>query len=131
MPWAPESFERASFRGPVVVAGYVYRGLGLYMAARPSPKGRRPAEWNLIHLGSGRYLHRLRGSVATAFPVATEIAEAGDWDFLSLDGWRDRFPDAPDRVREIVAKHPKVVIGDVGGAYRDHEVARQIAMNRP
>jgi hypothetical protein len=112
------------------VAGYTYRGLGLWIAIDGSPKGRIPPQWSLSHLGSGHNLCYIKGDVATAFPIATEIAEAGDWGFLSLDGWRDRFPDAPKRLDEIIARYPKLCSrGARRGA--DREVAAQIAANQP
>lgn len=131
MSWEPEIFETAQYYGPSKVAGYTYRGLGLHMVMEPSPKGRRPARWNLSHLGSGHLVGVLTGDVATAFPVAGEVAEAGDWEFLSLDGWKDRFPDAAEKVREIAARHPKVFSVKFGGGSRSHQVACQIASNRP
>ena len=128
--WQPETFEIAREEGPQKVAGYVYRGLGLHAHSRPSPTGRRPAGWTLTHLGTGHRLAYLRGDVATVFPVGAEIAEAGDWDFLSMQGWKDRFPDARQRLEEICAAYPKVATVQIGkGAI--NEVAQQIAANRP
>lgn len=130
MTWKPETFEVAMPWGVSAKTGYTYRGLGLWQVMAPSPKGRRPAVWSLTHLGSGHMICGLKGDVATAFPVATEIAEAGDWDFLSLSGWKDRFPDAVARIREILARYPKVQYGKVGGKNQHHETAMQIASNR-
>lgn len=130
--WQAGTFEIAMPYGPARRSGYVYRGLGLHVVNKGSPKGKRPPRWTLTHLGSGHALCWLDGDVATAFTVATEIAEAGDWDFLSLQGWKDRFPDAPDRLREILDRHPKVARRGGHGAHPNgHEVARQIANNRP
>lgn len=130
MAWQAGSFDIASHFGPRRVAGYTYRALGLYMMWAGSPKGRRPPMWGLYHLGSGHVIVNLEGTVATAFPIATEIAEAGDWDFLSMEGWKDRFPDAPEKTAEIAAKYPKIA-KRFGGGHSNREVAMQIASNRP
>lgn len=130
--WKAETFECAWGTGPHAVAGYTYRGLGLHVVIEASPKGRRPARWALIHLGTGHSIAYLDGDVATAFPVGTEIAEAGDWDFLSLQGWKDKFPDARAKLEVVCARHPKVAtttIAEKGGS--DLAVAQQIAANRP
>ncbi|WP_310530666.1 hypothetical protein [Novosphingobium sp.] len=135
MTWKPEDFEVAYWGGPHTVAGYTYRGLGLHIGIHPSPKGKRPARWILSHLGTGHRIAMIDGDVATAFPIASEIAEAGDWDFLSMLGYKDRFPDAPERLREICSKHPQQVIFAAtvardGVDPRSHAVAQQIAANR-
>ena len=128
--WKPETFEIARAAGPCLVGGYVNNGLGLHMHAAGSPKGRRPANWTLSHLGTGHRLAYLSGGLSVVLPVATEIAEAGDWGFLSFAGYKDRFPDAQERLREIIGRHPKV-----GSIRFDQaaipEVAQQIAANRP
>lgn len=135
--WKDETFEVAYSFGPVPKAGYTYRGLGLFMVVKASKKGRRPPLWSLTHLGSGHRLALIEGDVRTAFPIATEIAESGDWDFLSLEGWKDRFPDAPERLRELCERYGKMVkyfaaarpTGQHSSAQRD--VAMKITMNRP
>lgn len=131
--WTPDTFEVAWLGVPEKRSGYTYRGLGLFMVTGSSPKGRPPPTWSLTHLGSGCRIALIEGTVGVAFPVATEIAEAGDWEFLSLVGWKDRFPDAPERIKEIVARHSKVARS--GGGWCDpavqHAVASQIARNRP
>lgn len=133
-PWIRDSFEIAYLFGPRKVRGKSYRGLGLHLLSKAyrSPKGRRflPARWSLSHLGSGHCLVTLTGEWDEILPVATEIAEAGDWDFLSMQGWRDRFPDAPERLAELVEKHASMC---KRGQSRGNmpEIAQQIAANRP
>ena len=68
MSWEPDTFELAYHSGPYRVAGYTYRGLGLYMIAEASLKGRRPPRWSLIHLGSGHRVCILKGTVASNRP---------------------------------------------------------------
>lgn len=134
MPWKPETFDVALASGPRAKAGYTYRGLGLWMRDTGSPKGRKPPVWSLTHLGSGHCVVELTGKVAVAFPVATEIAEAGDWEFISLVGYKDRFPDVADRLMEIISRHSKVTkrIGQSPlSLERGLAIAQQIASNRP
>lgn len=88
--------------------------------------------WALTHLGSGHQLCRIKGTVATVFPIASEIAESGDWSFDGLDGWRNQFPDAKEKLEAVAAKHPKLVVFTTGRG-RDlmsAEIARQIMMAR-
>jgi hypothetical protein len=81
--WRASSFPIARGGGVVVTSGYVYRSLGLHMLSSA-----RPPRWSLARLGSG---HRLiSGVVADAFPIATEIAECGDWDFDVRSASRSR-----------------------------------------
>lgn len=130
--WKAETFEIALLSGPHAIAGYTYRGLGLHFVSKASPKGRRPVRWALIHLGTGHCMAYLDGDVITAFPVATEIAEAGDWDFLSLQGWKDKFPDGREKLEEVCARHPKIATMTLSGKGGSHlAVAQQIAANRP
>lgn len=104
--WQPANFLIASHYGPTERAGYTYRSLGLHMMWKASPKGRRPPCWALTHLGSGHAIVFIVGHVATAFPIATEIAECSDWDFDGLDGWRNRDPEIIEKLRAVLAKYP-------------------------
>lgn len=113
--------------GPLDKPGYAWRGLGLFQAIPGSPKGRRPATWSLTHIGSGHAIAFLKGDVRTVFPIASEIALAGDWTFEGLDGWRNQFPDASERVSEIIARYPKIVSRAAGGG-RNEDIARAVAM---
>ena len=135
MTWTPETFSVAWASGPHTVTVYTYRGLGLHMLYSGSPTGRMPGRWSLTHLNTGHRLAIIDGNVATAFPIAFDIAEAGDWDFLSLGGYKDKFPDALEQLEKIAAQHPKHLsltqskspnLND-----RSHAVAQQIASNRP
>lgn len=111
------------------MAGYVWRGLGIRKVSAPSPKGRRKAVWSLTHIGSGHRVGTLHGDAATAFPVATEIALAGDWTFDGLTGWKNQFPDVEERLGEIIARHSKVFT-HTGSGQGNEDVARAIAMAR-
>lgn len=128
--WEPADFLIARAVEPVTRAGYIYRGLGLHIAVRASPKGRRPPTWSLIHLGSGHRICMITGMVAKAFPVATEIAECSDWEaFDSIDGWLNTDPGIAEKVRQIVARHPNAGRGP-GGDSADANAARAVLMAR-
>lgn len=105
--WQPDTFLLAVDQPPHTkrVEGYVYRGLGIHQSSGGSPKGRRKPEWVVTHLGSGCSIASIAGDVATAFPVATKIAECGDWDFIGIDGWRNRDPEIGSKVRAILDAH--------------------------
>src|SRR4051812_21195230 len=96
--------------GPRQTRGYTYRGLGLHIVSSgyQSKKGRTrvPPMWRLTHLGSGHGITSLRGELDTVLPPATEIAEAGDWSFDGLDGWKNQFPDARERMDEVLSRYP-------------------------
>lgn len=128
--WKAQGFLVADIwnEKPRRVAGYVYRGLGLQLLIKASPKGRRPPTWGLTHLGSGHTVCMITGHVATAFPIAFEIAQCGDWDFDGLNGWINRDPELPKKVRSILDKHLKVIKIGAGGS--SDAAARAVAMAR-
>ena len=128
--WPAADFEIATPNGPQWRTGYAMAGLGLYMMQGGSPKGRRKPLWSVTHIGTGHFICTLRGDVRTAFPVATEIAQAGDWTFDGLTGFKNQFPEAPERMREIAAKYPRIVGHETPGVGSDEGQARTIAMNR-
>lgn len=104
-PWAPANIVVAGMSCPFTRAGYVYRGLGMWVSRPASPKGRRPTCWSLTHLGSGLRVAAISGALTAALAIAAEIAEAGDWEFESPDGWRNADPELPHRVHAIVDRH--------------------------
>lgn len=127
--WEPADFPVARDSGVAVKPGYVYRGLGLYMAQSASPKGRRPPLWCLVHLGSGHCIFWIKGVVADAFPVASEVAEASDWTaFEGLTGWENTDPELKDKVRALYRKHAKRVV--LGGSGPQHDRALEVAAAR-
>lgn len=125
MTWEPENFLIAEPSGPREVAGYVFRSLGLHLAVKG--RGRRAPEWSLTHLGTGHRLCVIKGKVAVAFPIATEIAECGDWDWDGFLGYRNRDPELPLRFAAIVSGHK-----ECHRRYGRHheEIAREIAEAR-
>lgn len=110
--------------------GFLYRGLGVHKVFKASPKGKRPAWWSIIHVGSGHHVAILQGDIVEVFGVATELAECGEWDFDGLSGWRNVDPELMIKVRHILDHLPKSVknIGTRGEA--SEERAREIAEAR-
>lgn len=106
------------------VGGYGEQGLGL---ARVEPHTRtKPALWGLYHLGSGHSVCYIRGDVRTAFAVAADILDCGDWTFIALDGFRNVAPDLPERVAAILCNHPDLIESSPSGPHLK-EVAQKIA----
>jgi hypothetical protein len=70
----------------------------------------------------------VKGKVAEAFVIASEIADAGDWEFDGLYGWRNRDPELPEKVFAIMAKYPKALYRPDGAS--SDESAQAIAVAR-
>lgn len=127
--WKPEIFEYAAGFGRTAKAhGYTAKGLGLDIAIKQSPKGKRPPKWRLIHLNTGHAICYIDGFVADAFPIASEIADLIDWDFDGLYGWRNRDPDLPAKLKEIAERNKRMTIR--GGGNQDEQSAVAISMAR-
>lgn len=129
--WKPVEFQIHHGSAAVSVAGYEHRNLGLHILTGKKDK----AVWSLTHLGTGLSICKIKGGVRTVFPVATEIAEAGDWGFISMEGYKDRFPDARAVVEGIMAKHKNVLARKFTNHPKEYlddirPVAQQIAANR-
>jgi hypothetical protein len=99
------------------------------MVIKASPKGRRPPTWRLTHLGSGHAIASIVGTTARTFPIASEIAECGDWSFEGLEGWKNVEPDLPQKLVDIAERHKKYCKVRAGGG-GNAEIARSIAMAR-
>lgn len=126
--WRHARFNIAYPGGPVARMGRVYVGLGMFQAAPGSPKGRRPPTWSLTHLGTGHCVVSIKAPEPLALTIATEIAEAGDWSFDGLQGYKNQFPDAAEKVGAIMRRYVGKVTRTGG---KSHEgVAQQIAQAR-
>lgn len=123
--WQPAQYPIATVDGVRTVTGYVYRGLGMHVAVAASPKGRRPPRWSLTHLGSGHKLCNIDGDRGVAFPLASEVAQCGNWQFAGLRGYMSRDAALRERVAEIIARHRECSPGVVCGP--NEERAREIA----
>lgn len=128
--WKPAQYQVHHGSTAVTVVGYTYRELGLHMLTE---RGKVPT-WSLTHLGTGLRICNITGKVAVSFPVATEIAEAGDWGFISMVGYKDRFPESANKLREILGRHKnaKRVWRKIDNDEREaiRSVAQQIAATR-
>lgn len=72
--WHRGEFHIAMNSGtPVERKGWQYRGLGAFL--------QWDEDWSLTHLASGLRVCELRGFWSDVRPIATKIAEAGDWGF--------------------------------------------------
>ena len=105
--WLPRQFHVARrSASPLLVSGYVWRGLGLHHRGWGAPRAQ--TRWSLIHLGSGGCFLRFIGDVATVFPVAGEIARCSDFTLFDLpDGWRQTDPALPAKIGAICQAHPE------------------------
>jgi hypothetical protein len=122
--WEPASFPLAFTFGVDVVEGYLYGGLGICKLEK--------GWWSLSHLGCGHRIATIKGTVAEAFPIASEIADCTNWlAFEMLDGWRNFDPKLPDKVKAIKAKHRGHVRLDTKhGMGSDPERAREVIAYR-
>ena len=115
--WQRRVILTATASGVIERDGWVYRGVGI------RPVGTK--RWSLIHIGTG---HRLCCIDALdPIPAATEIAEAVDWDYDSLDGWKNVSPDMPEKFNAVMDRHPQIKL--MGGA-ENPEIAREVAAQR-
>lgn len=95
MSWQRTIFCIATLTGSDTLDGFTYRGLGL------DKRGR----WILSHLNTGLKIAALGTQKPAALAAATEIAEAGDWEFSGPDGIDNQFPDAGVIVHRILLRH--------------------------
>lgn len=128
MTWKPTHFLVALSDQAAERDGYIYRGLGVYRVIR-LPRNRK-AVWSLVHLNTGHEVCKLWGGFKTAFKVATEIAECGDWDFVGLRGYENHDPAILHRMEAIVNRHPTIASHRDKTVPANEAVARQIAMER-
>jgi hypothetical protein len=130
--WQPGRFLTAEHIDRPV-PGWIYRGLGLRMVFRASPKGRRPPFWSLVHLGTGHGLCHFNLHETPAIEFATTMAECGDWEFDGLEGWRNVDPHLRDKFLAIMDAYrdayPKVRLS-TGHGDPSPEAARAIAEAR-
>ena len=104
--WTREAFLIANPDGPAAKRqGWTYRGLGLWMMIPGSLKGRRKPLWSITHLGSGHLVVAIEAAKETAIAIATELAEAGDWSFEGLEGWKNQFPEAHQVVLALMTRY--------------------------
>jgi hypothetical protein len=100
--------------------GLVYRELGLHQAYDDV--------WSLTHLNSGHRAFTLYGLLGDIVEAATAIAEAVDWSFKGLEGWKSD-PDFLKKLEAATAKYPETVNRAVG-ENRSDTVAADIASLR-
>lgn len=107
--------------------GFIYNGLGLHE--------RRAGQWTLTHLNSGHAALYIGDeddlvNAVDAFDIAADAAEAVDWTFKGLAGWKEQI-DFVEKLRAVEAKHYgilRMVAGSNGN--RSDTVAEQISALR-
>ena len=119
--WRKAKFHIATLTGTGEIDGFVYRGLGLD----------KRGEWVLSHLNTGLKIARLGNRKPQAMKAATEIAEAGDWEFCGPDGIKNQFPDAGEKVHRILQGHGFAGIGPASKMTEPmRDVCRQVLASR-
>lgn len=121
--WLPGTYREA-VQPFEPIAALLYRWLAMRLLWHGSPKGRRPPTWTIMHVGSGHLL--VNFTLHDPIPLATEIAECGDWDFTGLDGWKNLDPDLEEKYLAVKARYPKVKFLR-GGGHRSHAGAAEVA----
>lgn len=119
--WKRAKFLIATLTGTCETTGFVYRGLGLD----------KRGNWVLTHLNTGLKIARLGVTKSQAMKAATEVAEAGDWEFCGPDGIKNQFPDAGEKVHSILQKHGFAGIGPVSKLTQPmRDVCKQVLASR-
>lgn len=124
------TFARATFLIANLVDGVVEERHGYADQTLGLHGGR--GGWLITHLNTGSLVMRFKAKKADALRVAGLVAALDCWDFVDLDGWRNRMPDLPDKIEAIFAAigQPRRLI-DVPKTDEEREVARAVASLRP
>lgn len=130
--WKAASYDIAVAGGPSEVSGYIHLGLGLHIQFRAShrTKNKNAHTWSLTHLNTGHRITALKGDIATVFPLATEMAECADWDFIGLTGYENQDPEIISKLEKVLRKHGLLKNDRLVPGRSDEDVARQIAETR-
>lgn len=107
--WTPAKHLIAVFDDIHEVNGWTYRGIGIRLTFRASPKGRRPSRYVLTHLGSGHRVFLINVKESKAFEIATDLAECVEWDWGGLDGYKNIEPNIKQKLRDTVVRWPGLV----------------------
>lgn len=100
--WTVDTFMACQTEFIVPTKGWTRKGLGLYRNFA--------GLWWLVHLNTGHGVVRLgvedadgmaHESLLEVLPYADEIADATDWTFTHVGGWRNRDPDLPTKLQAI------------------------------
>ena len=132
--WQPRDFLIGDIHTTVRrVVGYARGGLGLDMRFNASPKGRRPPAWALSHLATGHRIVMIEAHQAEAMEIADQFVALTDWDFIGLDGWRNRDPELAQKVRDLTKRHhPKTyMVGRPSNQEAAQVCAAQQAQKEP
>lgn len=131
--WVIEDFMAVQTTVAVRTKGWTKQGVGLYRNAL--------GFWWLIHLNTGHGIVRL--GVEDLDGLAHEprmdvmvwadaIVDAADWTFSDVGGWKNRTPDLPQKLQEIVDQAPfnMITTPTAANGRRNGRAARQVAISR-
>jgi hypothetical protein len=124
--WQPGSYLGAH-RPSEPLTGFIYRGLALRMAVGARKRWTAPTS-DLTHLGTGHLV--VRFGTPDPYPFATAVAELTDWDFDTIDGYRNRDPGMPERLQQLYRTGPIVQFRGYGGRNANHAAAQAVAYAR-
>ena len=74
--WKSENFFIAAGAGVHRVAGWTYKGIGIYQ--------RQQNHWSITHLGTGHKFFYVHGKLERVMRIARRIANAADWHFNTM-----------------------------------------------
>lgn len=72
------------------VSGWVCGGIGIYREY--------PGCYSVTHIWTGFKITEIIANQKRALQLFSEIAALTDWEFLGLEGWKNRDPDLRDKV---------------------------------
>lgn len=95
--WQPTGFVAAvvvdGVSQPWPAVGFEYRGLILHQG------GGLPPRWSITHRNSGHQVFAWQSGPVRAFRVATDLADSAEWDWSGVEGWSNREPLLPIKVK--------------------------------
>lgn len=130
--WQQATFAVATPKGVVKVHGTVARGIGMHVVRAERlmhlmDRGPR-ALTAIVHLGSGHAICLVDASYAKTAEIATQIIDAGDWEFDGLKGWENMDPTLSLKVQAICNRHMAHIRSAIPES--DDFQARKIALER-
>jgi hypothetical protein len=126
--WKSAPFFIATKEGVVSREGKIYNGLGYDLRQPVGTSLAVDSIWAVTHLGTGHAICHIEGTEPEIAVIATEFAQAGNWNFASLDGWKNVDPDLLEKIKTILKKHHVSVFRYGTGTLE--EAAQQIAEAR-
>lgn len=102
--WVEGNFVRVVNDKEVIDAfGLMYKGLAMHRTRKPTRT--YPGEWLVTHVSTGHAICFIMGAREKIFEIASELAEASDWDFDGLSGWQNRDSELPAKIEALSLKY--------------------------